>query len=149
MDQPLVEVETRIDASTDTVWDVLTARKSAMFMGADVDSDWQPGSSIVFTGELHGKPFKDHGEIRTVEEGRRLAFTHYSPTSGKPDVPDSYNLVDVRLEPDGERSRVQLSQTPMGGERPDEATVESFRCNWRAMLNALKSAAEERAPAQG
>jgi uncharacterized protein YndB with AHSA1/START domain len=149
MDKPLVEVETVVDADASAVWDALTARKSAMFMGADVETDWGPGSPIAFTGEFEGKAFKDHGEIRDIDDRRRLTFTHYSPTSGKPDVPDSYNLVDVRLEPQGERTRVKLSQTPMGNERPDDQTVAAFRRNWQVMLEALKTAAEERSPAQG
>jgi uncharacterized protein YndB with AHSA1/START domain len=149
MDQPLVEVETLIDAGAGPVWDALTARKSAMFMGADVETDWGPGSPISFTGEFEGKAFKDHGEIRDVEERRRLTFTHYSPTSGKPDVPDSYNLVDVQLEAEGERTRVKLSQTPLGDARPDDQTVAAYRRNWEVMLGGLKAAAEERSLAQG
>ena len=149
MDQPLVEVETLIEAEAGSVWDALTARKSALFMGANVETDWGPGSPISFTGEFEGQAFMDHGEIRDVEDRRRLTFTHYSPTSGKPDVPDSYNLVDVRLEPEGERTRVRLSQTPLGPERPDEQTVDAYRRNWEVMLGGLKQAAEERSPAQG
>lgn len=149
MDKPLVEVETLIEAEAGPVWDALTARKSAMFMGADVETDWGPGSPISFTGEFNGKPFKDHGEVRDIEDRRRLAFTHYSPTSGKPDVRESYNFIDVRLEPLGERTRVKLSQTPMGGELPDKKTIEAFRRNWEVMLDGLKTAAEERSPAQG
>ena len=150
MTEPLITVETDVQAGSDAVWKTLTARKSAMFMGADVDTDWKPGSPISFTGEFHGKPFKDHGEIRDAEPERRLSFTHYSPTSGKPDVPDSYNLVDVWLGPDGdERTHVRLSQTPLGGDRPDDATVETFRKNWQVMLDGLRKAAEERAFADG
>ena len=149
MDKPLVEVETVVEAAASTVWDALTARKSAMFMGADVETDWGPGSPISFTGEFQGKAFKDHGEIRDIEDRRRLTFTHFSPTSGKPDVPDSYNLVDVRLEPLGERTRVKLSQTPLGDARPDQPTIDAFRRNWQVMLDGLKQAAEERSPAQG
>ena len=149
MDQPLVEVETLVDANAAAVWDVLTARKSAMFMGADVETDWGPGSPIGFTGEFQGQAFQDHGEIRDIEERRRLAFTHYSPTSGKPDVPESYNLVEVRLEPEGERTRVRLCQTPLGDTQPDAATVEAYRRNWEVMLGGLKSAAEQRSLAQG
>ncbi|MEO7365893.1 MAG: SRPBCC domain-containing protein [Sphingomicrobium sp.] len=149
MDKPLVEVETVVDANAEAVWDALTARKSAMFMGADVETDWGPGSPISFTGEFNGNAFKDHGEIRDIEDRRRLTFTHFSPTSGKPDVPDSYNLVDVRLEPQGERTLVKLSQTPMGGDRPDQKTVAAFRRNWEVMVDGLKTAAEERSLAQG
>jgi len=148
MDKPLVEVEAEVRADVDSVWDVLTRDTSAMFMGAEVDTDWREGSPISFSGEFNGKPYKDHGEIRTVEKNRRLAFTHYSPTSGKPDVPESYNLVDVELEPEGDdRTRVRLSQTPMGGDRPDEQTVEKFKQNWKMMLDGLKKAAEQKEPA--
>ena len=123
MDAPLIEVETEVHADVDAVWQALTSEKSAMFMGAKVETDWHDGSPISFSGEFNGKPFKDHGEIRIVEKNQRLAFTHYSPTSGKPDVPESYNLVDVQLEPAGkERTCVRLSQTPLGGERPDDDT---------------------------
>jgi uncharacterized protein YndB with AHSA1/START domain len=148
MDKPLVEVEAEVRADVDSVWGVLTQDTSAMFMGAEVDTDWREGSPISFSGEFNGKPYKDHGEIRTVEKNRRLAFTHYSPTSGKPDVPESYNLVDVELEPEGDdRTRVRLSQTPMGGDRPDEQTVEKFKQNWKMMLDGLKKAAEQKEPA--
>lgn len=148
MDKPLVEVEAEVRADVDSVWDVLTRDTSAMFMGAKVDTDWREGSPISFSGEFNGKPYKDHGEIRTIEKNRRLAFTHYSPTSGKPDVPESYNLVDVELEPEGDdRTCVRLSQTPMGGERPDEQTVEKFKQNWTMMLDGLKKAAEQKEPA--
>ena len=148
MGKPLVQVEAEVRADVDSVWDVLTRDTSAMFMGAKVDTDWREGSPISFSGEFNGKPYKDHGEIRTVEKNRRLAFTHYSPTSGKPDVPESYNLVDVELEPEGDdRTRVRLSQTPMGGDRPDEQTVEKFKQNWKMMLDGLKKAAEQKEPA--
>jgi uncharacterized protein YndB with AHSA1/START domain len=146
MDQPLIEAETLVDADADAVWGALTARRSAMFMGAKVETDWRPGSPISFTGEFNGKAFRDHGEIREVEDRRRLVFTHFSPSSGKPDIPDNHNLVDVRLDPDGRQTRVRLSQIPLGGDRPDERTVEAFRRNWQVMLDGLKRAAEERAP---
>lgn len=145
MDKPLIEIEAEVLADAQTVWDVLTQRKSAIFMGAEVDTDWREGSPIRFTREFEGHAFRDHGEIRAVEPRRHLAFTHYSPTSGKPDVPESYNLVDIRLEPRDDRTRVILTQTPLGGERPNDETVEQYRNNWQVMLEALWKAAEERA----
>ena len=144
-EKPLVQVETLIDAEPSAVWQALTARRSAMFMGAEVDTDWKAGSPISFIGEFEGHAFHDRGKIRDIDERSRLAFTHYSPTSGKPDVPDSYNFIDVQLERVGDRTQVRLSQTPLGGERPDGQTVEMYRTNWETMLGALKTAAEERA----
>ena len=145
MQKPLIEVETTVNADAQQVWEALTASKSAMFMGAEVDTDWKQGSPIAFTGEFKGKAYRDHGEIRSVDEGRELAFTHFSPLSGKPDAEENYNLVDIRLSPDGERTKVRVSQNPLGGERPDEQTVDEYRRNWDVMLDGLRRAAEERA----
>ena len=145
MQKPLIEVDTTVNAEAKDVWRTLTAEKSAMFMGAKVDTDWQEGSPISFTGEFKGKAYRDHGEIRTVDEGRELAFTHFSPLSGKEDAQENYNLVDVCLSPDGDRTRVSVSQTPLGDDKPDEQTIAEYRKNWSAMLDGLKQAAEESA----
>ena len=142
MTQPLITVDTLIDAEPATVWDTLTQAKSPMFMGADVDSDWREGSPIRMSGEFHGKAFHDHGEIRASDPGRHLAFTHISGSQ-----PESANLVDIKLAPDGERTKVTLSQTPEGDQRPGEKMVAEFRKNWEAMLQGLKTAAEEKASA--
>lgn len=145
MQKPLIEVDTTVNAQAKQVWRTLTASKSAMFMGAAVDTDWREGSPISFTGEFKGKPYRDHGEIRTLDEGRELAFTHFSPLSGKADSEENYHLVDVRLSPDGDKTRVSVSQTPLGEDQPDEKTVAEYRKNWAAMLDGLKQAAEESA----
>ena len=147
MTKPLIQIDTVIDADSASVWQALTQKKSAMFMGADVDTDWRVGSPVRFTGEFNGKPFRDHGEIRAAQAGSRLAFTHFSESSGKADRPENYNLVDIRLDPQGERTLVTLTQTPQGGGQPDPETAAKFRKNWEAMLRALKKAAEERVPA--
>jgi len=148
MKQPLVEVETRIDADPATVWEVMTRDSSAMFMGAKVKCDWRVGSPITFAGEFKGETFEDRGEIRAIEEERELAFTHFSPRSGKPDRPENHNLIRFRLEPDGDGTRVTLSQTPQGGgPPPDDKTKAEFEKNWTMMLDGLKKTAEERVAA--
>ncbi len=148
INKPLLTVETVVRADARTVWKVLTAPRSAMFMGAAVETDWQPGSPIEFIGEFNGQAFRDHGKVRDVVEQERLAFTHYSPSSGKPDEPENYNFIDIWLEPDGDRTKVQLSQRPLG-EPPDEQTAAEYRRNWEVMLDGLRKAAEERTFAHG
>ncbi len=68
MDQPLVEVEAEVEANAESVWRALTAEKSAMFMGADVDTDWREGSPIALNGEYNGKPFQDQGGERPDDQ---------------------------------------------------------------------------------
>ena len=73
--------ETEIDASPDEVWEALTDPKQIerYMFGSKVETDWKPGSRIVWTGEYDGKQYEDHGEILEVVPGRRLKLTHFSP----------------------------------------------------------------------
>ncbi len=139
MTEPLITVETTVKADASAVWDTLTQKKSAMFLGADVDTDWREGSPMKLSGEFHGKAFHDHGEIRAAEPMRHLAFTHFSGNQA-----ENGNLVDIRLEPNGDSTKIRLSQTPLSGERPGEAKIAEFRKNWGMMLNALKQEAEQK-----
>jgi uncharacterized protein YndB with AHSA1/START domain len=143
MTEPLITVDTTINDDASSVWDALTQKKSAMFLGADVDTDWREGSPMKLSGEFQGRKFEDHGEIRASEPRRHLAFAHFSG-----DQNENGNLVDIRLEPAGEGTKVTLSQSPMGGQRPDESKIAEFRKNWEMMLGGLKKAAEQKATAQ-
>ena len=79
--RPVVSVEETIDAAPSKVWETATKKTGVMFMGADVETDWKEGHPITFKGKWQGKSFEDKGKVETVEEGRRLAFTHFSPAS--------------------------------------------------------------------
>lgn len=140
MDEPVVEVETTIDAAPAAVWAAMTQRQSPMFMGASMETDWQPGSPYTLRGEWQGSSFTDYGEIETAEPDRELTFTHWAKT---PERPESYNAVRVRIAPEGPGSRVTLAQLARGKPQNfDESTKAEFRKNWAMMLNGLKKAAE-------
>ena len=139
MTEPLITVDTIVDADPSSVWKTLTQPKSAMFMGAEVHTDWKEGSPITLSGEFGGKSFEDHGEIKACDPERHLAFTHFS--GGQT---EKGNVVDVRLEPADRRTKVVLSQIPLDEDRPDGAKIAEYRKNWGMMLAALKKAAEEK-----
>jgi uncharacterized protein YndB with AHSA1/START domain len=129
-----------IDATPAQVWRSLTEPalvKKVMF-GADVDTDWQQGSPITYSGEWQGKPFEDKGKILQITPERRLKTTHYSPLSGKPDKPENYHVVDIRLEPEGTATRVTIAQS----NNPTAEAAEHSADNWDLMLRNLKEAAE-------
>jgi uncharacterized protein YndB with AHSA1/START domain len=134
--------ETTITAPVGAVWRGLTDPeliKEYMF-GSDVVTDWQPGSRIVWQGEYEGKPYEDHGTVLEVEPERRLVVTHFSPLTGQDDVPENYHRITYLLEPDGEATRVTLSQDGNGSD--DE--VEHSRSMWQGMLDGLKGVVEGR-----
>ncbi len=101
----VAHAETEISASPDQVWDALTDPEaiSRFMFGSQVDTDWQVGSPITWTGEYDGTSFTDKGEILQVDAPERLRLTHYSPMTGEPDEPESYHTLDYRLARHGGR----------------------------------------------
>jgi uncharacterized protein YndB with AHSA1/START domain len=129
-----------IGALPRTVWTVLTSPELSrhVMFGASVESDYVPGSRITFTGEWEGKPFQDHGEIIEVEEPRLLRYTHFSPLTGEPDVPENYHTLTWTLEETTHGTRVTLTQD----NNPTEEAAQHSTENWRRALDGLKQAAE-------
>jgi uncharacterized protein YndB with AHSA1/START domain len=132
--------EIEISASAAQVWNGLTDPaliKKYMF-GTEVETDWRPGSSIVWKGEYDGKNYEDKGQIVDVVPQRRLEVTHFSPLSGQDDVPENYHTLTYELDARGATTHVSLSQDNNAG--ADEA--EHSRKNWAMVLEGLKGVVE-------
>jgi uncharacterized protein YndB with AHSA1/START domain len=136
----IANVSTTINAPSAELWQALVtpaAIKEYMF-GTTVTSDWVVGSPIVWKGEWQGRAYEDKGIILQVVPERVLEYSHFSPLAGVPDVPENYHIVTVELSPDGERTRVTLSQD----NNPTEQAREHSEKNWGMMLAALKQSLE-------
>jgi uncharacterized protein YndB with AHSA1/START domain len=132
--------ETDINGSPAQVWAALTDPeqiKEYMF-GSQVETDWKPGSPIVWNGEWEGRPYQDKGEVVEVEPERRLKVTHFSPLTGQDDVPENYHTLSYELTANEGGTHVSLSQDNNGSE--EEA--EHSRSNWEMMLAGLKKHVE-------
>jgi uncharacterized protein YndB with AHSA1/START domain len=132
----IANASTTINAPSADLWQALVtpaAIKEYMF-GTTVTSDWVVGSPIVWKGEWQGRAYEDKGIILQVVPERVLEYSHFSPLAGVPDVPENYHIVTVELSPDGERTRVTLSQD----NNPTEQAREHSEKNWGMMLAALK-----------
>jgi uncharacterized protein YndB with AHSA1/START domain len=105
---------------------------------AQVQTDWQPGSPIVWKGEYQGKKYEDKGEILEVQPNRLLRVTHFSPMTGLPDEPRNYHTVTYDLDDRDGRTHVCLSQDNNGSE--DEA--ERSTANWETVLKGLRQTVE-------
>ena len=140
MTDHIAHAETTIAAPAERVWKALTdpAEIKQYMMGATVTSEYEEGSPITWKGEINGKSFADHGTVKRVSPNQLLEYTHFSPMEGKPDAPENYHTVTVRLTPDGTGTRVSLSQT---NNATDDARQHSEQ-NWSAMLGGLKKVAE-------
>ena len=132
-----------IRAPVSRVWDALVSPaliKQYMF-GTDVVSDWKEGSTITWKGEWQGKAYEDKGTILRVQKDHLLEFSHYSPLSGMPDVPEHYHTVTIQLFGSPNGTSVLLSQDNNEGE---EARIHS-EANWQMMLETLTHLLEEQA----
>ncbi len=130
-----------IDAPVAKVWDALTnpqVIKQYMF-GTNVVSDWKEGSPIVWQGEWQGRKYEDKGVILKLVPGRTIQYTHFSPLSGVPDVPENYQTVTVELSDEGRQTRVVLTQDHNATQEEREHSEQ----NWRMMLEGLKQLLEK------
>lgn len=140
MEKQVSGAEITINAPVETVWHAITGSTIALMPGTTVESDWQVGDPITFEGEFNGKPFKDYGEITDRDEGRAVAFSHWS---GQPERPDDYHIVRYELDDEYDATHVTLTQTNVGPKPDiDAKTKAEFDKNWETMLKHLKKAAE-------
>ncbi|HET6981921.1 MAG TPA: SRPBCC family protein [Myxococcaceae bacterium] len=148
MTEPTAQVSKVIDATPDEIWRALTTPKimKAYFLGADISSDFQVGSPITFRGQFKGKSYEDKGSIQTVEPGRRLIFTHYSPLAGLADDPENYHTVAFELAPVKGGTKVTLTQANLlGGVKPSDLEHRAeYEKNWMSVLEGLKKTVEKR-----
>jgi uncharacterized protein YndB with AHSA1/START domain len=144
MTQATAQVSRTIDAPAGEVWKALTTPEiiRTYFFGADMETDWKVGSPVKIRGEMKGKAYEDKGEVRSFDPGRRLAFSHFSPSTGQRDEPENYHLVTYELEPEGDRTKVTLTQSNLtGGIRESDVKHRAeYEKNWAMVLDGLEKA---------
>lgn len=111
--------------------------KEYMF-GTNAQSDWKEGSPITWKGEWQGRAYEDKGVIKRLDQNRTLQYTHFSPLAGLPDKPENYHTVTITLTPEGNGTRVSLSQDNNANERARDHSQK----NWEMMLGGLKKFVE-------
>ena len=129
-----------ISAPPERVWQALTdpAEVEKYYFGTHIETDWMPGSEITWSGEHDGTEYEDHGRLLEVEPGVRLRHTHFSPLSGKQDVPENYHTLTYTLEAAGAGTTVTLTQD----NNDSYESVEHSQKNWTTMLEELKKVVE-------
>lgn len=129
-----------IRAPASRVWEALTNPviiKQYLF-GTEVASNWQVGSQIIYRGLWQGKPYEDKGRVLQNDPGRLLVSTFWSSLSGLPDLPEHYKTVRYELFPEGNITRLILTQD--NNSTPEEASHAGQ--NWKMVLEGMKKLLE-------
>ncbi|MFJ4207450.1 SRPBCC domain-containing protein [Paenarthrobacter sp. NPDC089675] len=126
----------RVAAPRAAVWNALTdpAVIKQYFLGTNVETTWKVGDSITYSGEYNGHAYRDSGTILEFEPMILVKTTHYSPTTGLPDVPENHHTVEYRLADDDGGTRVTIVQ----GNNKSSEEVEQSTATWQLVLKNLK-----------
>ena len=136
----IARAQTEVAADAQQVWEALTDpdQVAQYMMGTRVETDWQVGSPITWSGEMDGKPYQDKGEVLRADPGWLLEVTHYSPLMGQEDRPENYHTVRYELAQSDSGTVVTLTQDGC----TDEEQAEQFSQSWQGMLDGMKELVE-------
>lgn len=136
----IARAETTIQANAARVWNALTEPEQIKqyLFGTQVTTDWKVGSPITYSGVWQGKPYQDKGKILEVTPEKRLVSTFWSALAGQPDRPENYKTVRYELFPQGNATRLVVTQDH--NESQEEADHSAQ--NWRMTLDGLKKMLE-------
>ena len=136
----VAKTTTDIAAPAERVWAALIdpAAIKQYYFGSTVESHWKIGSPISFKGEWQGRAYEDKGEVLEALRPQLLQYSHFSPMMGKPDKPENYHTITIRLSESGKNTRVTLEQD---NNNTEEERGHSQK-NWETMLAGLKKYVE-------
>ncbi|QAY64063.1 ATPase [Xylanimonas allomyrinae] len=129
----IASASTFVAEPPERVWAELLHPGARWVLGANIESDFQVGSPVTFEGHFFGRQFEDHGTVLAFERPRLMHFTHYSPLSGLPDVPENYHDIRILLEPTDGGTRILVEQRNI--DTPEHAR--SSREQWTQALTSL------------
>ncbi len=129
-----------INAPITKVWDALVNPKviKIYMFGTETISDWEVGSKIVWKGEWKEKPYQDNGIILKIEPEKILQYTHYSPITRLPDIPENYHTVTYSVTQKEDSTHLSISQD----NNADEKAQNESEKMWGMMLMDLKKLME-------
>jgi uncharacterized protein YndB with AHSA1/START domain len=132
--------ERQIEATPEKVWRVLTDNQwIEQWLGVQMITDWETGSSIDFTFVYKDKEVKDKGTLLQFEEGKVLSYNYWSVFSATDDSPENYSDITFTITPEEKGVLLQLTQTNFAS----QMMFAHAEKNWTETLETIKNLAEE------
>ncbi len=130
----------QINASPNKVWDAIVNPEiiKKWLFDTNTISDWQVGSSILFTGIWEGVEYADKGIILKFDIEKAFEYSYWSSFSALPDLPENYSIVSFELQPIGNNTILNISQSNFA----NETSYEHSDKNWEVTLTSIKNIVE-------
>ena len=137
-----IQKRIQINAPASKVWAALTTPALLTRWLSDtaikVESTWQIGSPILFSGELHGLAYLNKGIIVELEAEKRLVYTYWSSLSQVADQPENYTLRACQVSTSAGLTVLELTQSHF----PLETIFQHSNFYWNTALKKLKDLVE-------
>lgn len=134
-----VSYEAVLKADVSKVWAALTQPElvKQYFFGTNLQSTWQVGSPVVFSGEWEGQTYQDKGTVLEYTHEKALKYSYLSNWSNMPDLPENYLLISyvVATHPDG--TLLTITQTNY-----DEARAAHSAESWAGIIAEMRKVVE-------
>jgi uncharacterized protein YndB with AHSA1/START domain len=137
----VARVSATINASREKVWNALVDPEvMKLYMPlTSVASEWRVNSSIVWKGELEGKPLETRGTVLRLEPERMLEYSHTRPIfRASRAVPPESHRVTIELSGGGGQTNISVTELGNATER-EHAHSEG---GWRLALANMKAVLE-------
>ncbi len=150
MKQPLIVKNTiDINAPIDKVWDALVnPEKTKVYLfGCATESEWTPGSPLLWKGEYEGNPMVFvKGNVLEIDPPLKLKYTVFDPNSTMEDIAANHLHVTYQLEEHNGMTTLTVTQdgfetAARGEERYKE--VYNNGEGWNPILVVLKKMLED------
>lgn len=130
-----------INAKSSKIWDILTnPDKIKLYTGSTTQSDWQVGSAITWSGEIHGTKFENKGRVLENKPNQLLRYTYWSGMGGDTDLPENYSEITYTLKQIDDNS-IELTYSRI--KIATEIETQIFQGHIQSMLSEIKKLSEE------
>lgn len=138
-----IEKTLHINAPASKVWNTLTDPALMKLWMSDseitINSTWEPGSSIVFCGNLHGIIYESKGTILQFEREKILQYNFWTTLSQHEDIPENYSIITHRLTSANDQTTLTFIQTNF----VTEVSYNHFYFYWNVALELMKKLSEQ------
>lgn len=144
MEEFIVRKTVRIKAEPAQVWNALTnpEKTKQYFFNCEVFSDWEVGSTIIFTGTIFlVKKIEMKGQIVKIEPNKLLEYTLMNGGDTDDDDPTTFSTVRDELTYDNGETILSISDDVGQGKGAKERYERSEK-GWDNILKGLKELVE-------